>query len=87
MEYGRTLEVYQGKVDDKTVEFLRTGRVSLMYRTLDGKETGYWDAGAKKWVADNFYREPMTKALKVAKKQAAPDFIEVAIHAPKEVTR
>lgn len=87
VEYGRTLEVYQGKVDDKTVEFLRTGRVSLMYRTLDGKETGYWDIDDKKWVSDNSYREPMTKALKVAKKQAAPDFIEVAIHAPKEVTR
>ncbi len=87
VEYGRTLEVYQGKVDDKTVEFLRTGRVSLMYRTLDGKETGYWDADGKKWVVDNTYREPMNKALKVAKKQAAPDFIEVAIHAPKEVIR
>lgn len=87
VEYGRTLEVYQGKVEDKTVEFLRTGRVSLMYRTLDGKETGYWDTDSRKWVADNSYREPMNKALKVAKKQAAPDFIEVAIHAPKEVTR
>lgn len=87
VEYGRTLEVYQGKVDAKTVEFLRTGRVSLMYTTLDGKEVGYWDTDAKKWVADNAYREAMTKALKVAKKQAAPDFIEVAIHAPKEVIR
>lgn len=86
VEYGRTIEVYQGKVDDKTVEFLRTGRVSLMYSTLDGKETGYWDVDTKKWVADNDYREAMKKGIKVAKKQAAPDFIEVAIHAPKEAT-
>jgi hypothetical protein len=86
MEYGRTIEVYQGKVNDKTVDVLRIGRVSLMYQTLDARETGYWDADSKKWVADNAYRSAITAGLKVAKKQAAPDFIEVAIHAPKEVT-
>jgi hypothetical protein len=85
MEYGRTIEAYQGKVDDKTVELLRVGRVALMYQTLDGKETGYWDVDAKQWVDDDSYHEAMVKALKVAKKQAAPDFIEAAIHAPKEV--
>lgn len=86
VEYGRTIEVYQGKVDAKTVEFLRAGRVSLMYLTLDGKESGYWDVDAKKWVVDNDYREAMIAGIKVAKKQAAPDFLEVAIHAPKEAT-
>ncbi|RYY75379.1 MAG: DUF3450 domain-containing protein [Gammaproteobacteria bacterium] len=85
VEYGRTIEVYQGKVDDKTVDFLRTGRVSLMYQTLDAKETGYWNAETKKWVVDNSYKESMEKGLKIAKKQMAPDFIEVAIHTPLEV--
>jgi hypothetical protein len=85
MEYGRTIEAYQGKVDDKTVEILRVGRVSLMYQTLDGKESGYWDATAKKWTADKSYHEAMVSGLKVAKKQAAPDFIQAAIPAPKEV--
>jgi hypothetical protein len=77
--------VYQGKVDEKTVDFLRTGRVSLMYQTLDAKETGYWNAETKKWVVDNSYKESMEKGLKIAKKQMAPDFIEVAIHTPLEV--
>jgi hypothetical protein len=86
MEYGRTIEVYQGKVNDKTVDVLRVGRITLMYQTLDGKETGYWDSAAKKWVPNNDYREAMTAGLKVAKKQAAPDFLEVAIPAPKEAT-
>jgi septal ring factor EnvC (AmiA/AmiB activator) len=82
IEYGRTMEAYQGKVDDKTVEFLRVGRVSLMYQTLDGKETGYWDVDGKKWVRDDDYKDDMHSALKVAKKQAAPDFVAVAIRAP-----
>jgi hypothetical protein len=86
MEYGRTVEAYQGKVNDKTVDFLRCGRISIMYQTLDGKESGYWDADAKKWVVDNDYKDAVTAGLKVAKKQSAPDFLTVAIHAPKEST-
>jgi hypothetical protein len=85
MEYGRTIEAYQGKIGDKTVDFLRAGRVALMYQTLDGKETGYWDVEKKTWKTDDSYKDAMRAGLKVAKKQAAPDFITVAIHAPKEI--
>lgn len=86
MEYGRTVEAYQGKVDDKTVDFLRVGRISIMYQTLDGKETGYWDVDARKWVVDNSYSDGVKAGLKIARKQSAPDFLTVAIHAPKETT-
>jgi Protein of unknown function (DUF3450) len=86
MEYGRTIEAYQGKVGDKTVDFLRAGRVSLMYQTLDGKETGYWDADAKTWKQDGEYEHAIKAGLRVAKKQAAPDFITVAVRAPKEIS-
>jgi chromosome segregation ATPase len=88
MEYGRTIEAYEGKLGDgdkaKTVEFLRTGRIALMYQTLDGKETGYWDADGKKWVEDSDYRDAVKKGLKVAKKQGAPDLMIVPVHAPAE---
>jgi hypothetical protein len=86
MEYGRTVEAYQGKIGDKTVEFLRAGRVTIMYQTLDGKETGYWDADSSKWVADDSYEDGVKAGLKIAKKQSAPDFLTAAIHAPKEAT-
>ena len=86
MEYGRTIEAYQGKVDEKTVDFLRAGRISIMYQTLDGKETGYWDADAGKWVKDDSYEDAVKAGIKIAKKQSAPDFISAAIHAPKEAT-
>jgi seryl-tRNA synthetase len=83
-EYGRTLEGYQGRIGDKTVDFLRVGRVALMYQTLDGKESGYWDATAGKWKPDNRFDDAIKEGLKVARKQSAPDFVAVPVRAPKE---
>ena len=57
-----------------------------MYQTLDGKETGYWDVEGKKWAVDNSYSDGVKAGLKIARKQSAPDFLTVAIHAPKEAT-
>jgi len=86
LDFGRTLESYEGKlVGDpagRTVKFLRMGRVALMYQTLDGEETGYWDADKKSWVVANEYREAMKDGMKVATKQGAPELIEAPIHAP-----
>jgi hypothetical protein len=89
MEYGRTLEAYEGKLgegeDARTVQFLRVGRVALMYQTLDQKETGYWNAEKKDWVPDDSYRSAFAKNLAVAKKLGAPDLLVVPVPAPKKV--
>ena len=85
MEYGRTIESYEGKVGDRTVDFLRAGRIALMYQTLDGGETGYWDAAAKQWHVEKGYESAVRTGLKIAKKQSAPDFLTVAVPAPKEI--
>jgi hypothetical protein len=88
MEYGRTLEAYDGRMgegdDARTVQFLRIGRVALMYQTLDEKETGYWDQNARAWVVDNDYRHAFKHGLGVAKKVTAPDLIVAPIPAAKE---
>jgi hypothetical protein len=88
MEYGRTLEAWEGKLGEgdgaKTVEFVRLGRVSLMYQTLDGDETGYWDAQQNQWVVDGDYRQAVREALRVAKKKGAPDLLRVPVPAPVE---
>ena len=86
LDFGRTLESYEGKLEGdpggRTVKFLRVGRVALMYQTLDGEETGYWDAEKKAWVVDNDYREAMKAGMKVATKQGAPELVEAPVHAP-----
>ena len=53
LEYGRTMSSYkQTLADGREAEMVRLGRVSLMYRTVEGAETGYWDNESKQWVPD-----------------------------------
>jgi len=89
LEYGRTLDAYTGRLGEgaeaRTVEFVRLGRLSLMYQTLDGEETGYWDANSGKWVVDNSYAHAVSEARRVAKKDGAPDLLTVPVPAPQEV--
>jgi hypothetical protein len=88
MEYGRTVDAYDGRIGEgegaRTVQFLRVGRVALLYQTLDGSETGYWDAASKGWVVDDDYRQAFKHGLEVAKKLTAPDLFVVPVPAPKE---
>ena len=81
MEYGRTIEAYRGSLQDKEVDFLRVGRVGLLYQTPDGKQTGYWDREKREWVADNDYTEGVKEGLKVAKKQTSPNLLIVPMEA------
>ena len=89
LEYGRTLEAYEGIKGSgaaaQTVEFVRLGRLSLMYQTLDGKVTGYWDATKKDWVDAPEYAHAVAEARRVAKKDGAPDLLTVPVPAPQEV--
>ena len=88
MDYGRTIEAYEAKLSDaadaRTVLLLRVGRVGLLYQTLDGKETGYWDANAKSWVVDDSYAHSFKEGIAVAKKTRAPELLRIPVPAPKE---
>lgn len=81
-EYGRTIEAYQGELtlddDSRTVDFLRIGRVSLYYLTLDGLEAGIWNQ--QQWQKlDDSYRQSISQGLKVAKKQLPPDLLVLPV--------
>jgi hypothetical protein len=85
LDYGRFLEAYEGQLEDgRTVQFVRVGRISLMYQTLDGNETGYWDAQSDMWVVENSYAENVREALRVARQDGAPDLLRVPVPAPQE---
>jgi len=83
-EYGRTIEAYSGSIDVDGIilaaQFFRLGRLNLYYMTPDGGETGYWDKNQKSWVhLGGKYSDEIDAALKIAYKQAPPDFINLPV--------
>jgi hypothetical protein len=83
-EYGRTIEAYQAELptngDKRTVDFLRIGRTSLYYLTLDGREAGIWDAASQSWqTLPDSYLQAVADGLKVARKQLPPDLLVLPV--------
>ena len=90
MEYARTIEAYQAELaladDARTVNVLRIGRIALLYQTLDGEETGFYNVASGTWEGlGSGYQAPVRKALRIARKQAAPDLLVVPVAAPDEL--
>lgn len=88
-EFGRTIEAYEAELDLKgkkrMVNFLRFGRIALMYLTLDESEAGVWNQESHSWdILPSEYRASIKKGLRVAKKQTAPDLIRIPIAAPED---
>jgi len=85
-EYGRTIEAYRDslKIDGReiTVDFLRFGRIALVYQSLDENEAGVWSQEQRAWVPlDSSYRSALRAGLKIARKQSAPDLIRLPLPA------
>lgn len=85
-EYGRTIEAYRGiqKRDGKdlTVDFLRVGRVALIYQSLDGKIAALWDKKTAQWVdLGSEYKRSIREGLAMARKQRAPQLIKLPLGA------
>jgi seryl-tRNA synthetase len=83
MEYGRSMSAYrQTLTDGREAEMVRLGRVALLYRVMEGGETGYWDRDSKQFVADPDSARQIEEALSIAKEEKAPDLIIVPVPAP-----
>ncbi|MBO7922153.1 uncharacterized protein DUF3450 [Alteromonas sp. 76-1] len=84
MDYGRTMEAYSGlhtiNGQERDVEFLRLGRTALIYQTRDASSQGVWNKQTRQWEElDSSYRTQITKGLRMAKKQLAPDLLMLPV--------
>ncbi|KPH65687.1 energy transducer TonB [Pseudoalteromonas porphyrae] len=86
VDYGRTIEAYTALLDvdgqEREVDFLRIGRLELIYLTRDGKKAGSWDQDSNGFVAlpDSTISQ-INKGLRIARKQLAPDMLTLPVHA------
>jgi len=82
-DYGRTVEAYRGALaDGRMVDFLRIGRMALLYQTGDGEETAAWDASQGGFVVlDDSHRSATKEGLRIARKQSRPDLMRVPLPA------
>jgi hypothetical protein len=88
-DFGRTIEAFAGTVQkdgaDVPVDFLRIGRIGLIYQTRDGAEVGAWNHKAGVFEPlDSSYFNWVAEGLRVAKKQSAPQLIRIPLPRPEK---
>jgi septal ring factor EnvC (AmiA/AmiB activator) len=87
-EYGRKIDAYKGSVEiegvERDVNFFRVGRVALLYQTTDTEVSGAWDQASRSWVPldRGEYRNAIMKGLRIARKEASIDIMQLPIPAP-----
>lgn len=92
-EYGRTMEAYTDELtldDGRTlvVDFLRMGRVALMYQTADGGQSAVWNQQERRWQElPGAYTSPIRNGIRMARQQMAVDLISLPIPGPVEASR
>lgn len=86
-DFGRTIEAYKDNLNidgaTREVDFLRVGRIALLYQTADGSVSGAWDQREGQWISlGNEYRNQIKLGLDIARKQKAPDLVLLPVDAP-----
>ncbi|MEP4148986.1 MAG: DUF3450 domain-containing protein [Halioglobus sp.] len=88
LQYGRGVDTYRGTIDmngsSRDVDFLRIGRIALMYQTTDGVMSGAWDTSGGAWVElpSGEYDAAIRKGIRIAKKQATIELLNMPVSAP-----
>lgn len=86
--YGRGIAAYEGPLEEggnNVVDFLRIGRLMLIYATKDGEEYGYWDTESESWQElPGDYGLELSKAFRIANNAAAPDLLLAPVPGPTE---
>jgi len=81
IDYGNTIESYDGEIEGKKVTFLKVGRIGLYYLSFDKTASLAWSHKNSRWhhLHQNDYKLSIAKAIEIAKKQKSPDLFFAAI--------
>ena len=88
LQYGRGIESYSDTIDvdgaSREVDMLRIGRVALVAQTTDGASTRAWNNSSRSWeeLSTADYSAAVRKAVRIAKKQATIELLNMPIAAP-----
>ena len=88
LDIGQSIEAYRDsiEVDGRrfdNVEFLRIGRVALIFRTDDDEVLKRYDAESGRWVdLDRSFLQDVKTASRIAREQIPPDLIFIPVTAP-----
>lgn len=88
LQYGRGIQTYRDTIDvggaPRDVDFLRIGRVALVYQSTDGAVSGAWDKSSGSWVdlPAGEYNAAIRKGIRIANKQATIELLNMPVSAP-----
>ena len=80
--YGESISSYQGDAEGLKVNFLRFGRIALVWQSLDESRASYWNNTSRSWQQlDDEYRIPVRNGIQIALRRANDDLIILPIQA------
>lgn len=86
-EYGRSMDSYTGEIDNDgtalTVDFLRVGRLALIYKSADDSILRIYDRNVGGFVdLDKKFLGEVRRGIRMAKEQTPPDLLSIPVTAP-----
>ncbi|GAB1258434.1 DUF3450 domain-containing protein [Aurantivibrio plasticivorans] len=84
-DYGRTIETWSGLITtndtgERSVNFLKVGRLLYFYQTIDAKQSFLWDVETRQWLRlDSRYNREIQRAIKMANEQIPSDLLSLPL--------
>lgn len=86
LEFGRTTEAYADRLppNGQIVDFLRVGRMLLVYQTSDQSSTGWFNPRTRRFepIDEARFRREVKKGLAIARNEKAPDLVTLPVPGP-----
>jgi hypothetical protein len=88
-DYGRFPETYTGQLQiggaNREVDFLKLGRVALLYVTPDDAIAGAWDHRSRNWVAlTRADADAIRSGIAIIEGRTTPEMFEIPVAPPQE---